>query len=471
VRLITIHKSKGLEFPVVFLCCCNKKGQNDFSSDLYHTDDSGLTFTPPLPQEYSDNAYVRRSYFWERSLAVRKEKRTAELRRLLYVGMTRAENELFLSGCLDISKTLGLENKDQDSGIENFSLNLKQYIELKSEKAAGNSAAYSGGAVVNGGIKGDTILEGNTFFGLCLPAFGAHLPSAKDAGDSFFHIEKIPVYNEQQIRNVEKSGSRFSNDQKGLNEFFELVEPFYENADGIETPDVPKKHFTPTSLHGGATVSGDATYSSDVHWTDRKSAWSGETAADIFSSVDTLIEHYAKQQGRDNDKFNYGSFGTVAHICIEALLSNQETKIPAHLTGLVSSRDADAILSAGKELAERFAQSPLGSIARKSENLKSEFQFRSLLHVGRKKFFINGTIDLLFEDAETVYVVDFKTDNQEFPWEHIPQMACYYKAASDLFAVPANKKCMTWLYYLRTGHAVDVTMKAKDFDFGNILKI
>ena len=64
-----------------------------------------------------------------------------------------------------------------------------------------------------------------------------------------------------------------------------------------------------------------------------------------------------------------------------------------------------------------------------------------------------------------VYVVDFKTDNQELPWEHIAQMACYYKAASDLFAVPANKKCMTWLYYLRTGHAVDVTTKAKEFDF------
>jgi ATP-dependent helicase/nuclease subunit A len=470
VRLITIHKSKGLEFPVVFLCCCNKKGQNDFSGDLYHTDDSGLTFTPPLPQEYSDNVNVRRSYFWERSLAVRKEKRTAELRRLLYVGMTRAENELFLSGCLGISKTLGLENRDQNPVTENFSWILKQYIDVKIDKAAGNSAAYSGG------IKGDSILEGNTFFGLCLPAFGAYLPSAEAAGDAFFHIERIPAYSEQQIRDSEKSGSRFSNDQNGLNAFLELVEPFYENAAGIETPDVPKKHFTPTSLHcvpvyGTAAYSGGATYSGDGHWTDRKSAYSGEAAADIFGNVDTLIEHYAKQHGKDNDKFNYGSFGTIAHICIEALLSNQEIKIPAHLTDLVSSGDADAILSAGKTLAQRFARSPLGNIARRSENLKSEFPFRSLLLTNEKEFFINGTIDLLFEDAETVYVVDFKTDSQELPGEHIAQMACYYRAASDLFAVPVNKKCNVWLYYLRTGHAVDVTMKAKNFDFGNYLKI
>jgi len=372
--------------------------------------------------------------------------------------MTRAENELFLSGCLGISKVLGL-----DSVTGNFPQNLKQYINKKIEKAAGNN-----------NIKGDSILEGNTFFGLCLPAFGAHLPAAEAAGGGpppFFHIEEIPVYNEQQIHDAEKSGSRFSNDQNGLNEFLELVEPFYENADGIETPNVPKNHYTPTSLHyvpvhGAATYSGGTVYNGDSHWADKKTAYSGEASADIFGNIDTLIEHYAKQDGKDNEKFNYGSFGTIAHICIEAFLSNQEIIIPSHLIALISPKDADAVLSAGKELARRFTRSPLGIVARGAERLKNEFQFRSLLYSDEKEFFINGTIDLLFEDAETVYVVDFKTDNQEEPGEHIAQMACYYKAASDLFAVPANKKCVTWLYYLRTGHAVDVTMKAKSFDFG-----
>jgi ATP-dependent helicase/nuclease subunit A len=450
VRLITIHKSKGLEFPVVFLCCCDKKGGIDMSGDLYHTGDSGLTFTPPLPQEYGDNDYIRRSYFWERSQTVRKEKRTAELRRLLYVGMTRAENELFLSGCLGISKTLELENKDQNSTAEKFSHNLKQFIDVKIEKAAGKNS-----------IKGDTILEGNTFFGLCLPAFGAHLPTAN--GGSFLHIEEIPVYSEQQIHESEKSGSRFLNNQSGLNTFLELVKPFYKNADGIETPVVPKSHYTPTSLcvpvHGG-----------DGHWTDKRNAYSGEDAADIFGSIDTLIEHYAKQPGKDNEKFGYGSFGTIAHICIEALLSNQEIKIPAHLTDLISSGDTGIILGAGKELARRFARSSLGIAAMRSERLKNEFPFRSILYAGEKELFINGTIDLLFEDAQTVYVLDFKTDSQELPGEHVAQMACYYKAASDLFAIPAKKECRTWLYYLRTGHAVDVTMRAKSFDFVNQFK-
>jgi len=82
-------------------------------------------------------------------------------------------------------------------------------------------------------------------------------------------------------------------------------------------------------------------------------------------------------------------------------------------------------------------------------------------------FFINGVIDLVFEDAKTVYVVDFKTDSSEVPKEHIPQMACYYRAASDLFAVPSSKNCRIWLYYLRSGHAVEVTKKARGHSLGS----
>jgi ATP-dependent helicase/nuclease subunit A len=114
VHLLTIHKSKGLEFPVVFLCCCDKSGMTDFSDDIFDTGVSGLTVTPPPPPGYKNYKDIRRSYFWERSLAAERAKRTAELRRLLYVGMTRAENELIISGCLGISKELGIDGETAD---------------------------------------------------------------------------------------------------------------------------------------------------------------------------------------------------------------------------------------------------------------------------------------------------------------------------------------------------------------------
>jgi ATP-dependent helicase/nuclease subunit A len=259
------------------------------------------------------------------------------------------------------------------------------------------------------------------------------------------------------MRNAEQRGSLFPNNQKGMYSFFRKIEIFYKATNAIETPVIPKKYFSPTSLFkaaAGGNLPGNFATNEE---------FSGDNATDVFSSVDTLLDRYAKQFSDDGERFNSGSFGTIAHICAEAVLSGEEAVIPPKLAGFLTPAEADSFLAAGKELALRFAHSPLGIIARRSGNRKSEFPFRSLICSDNDEFFINGTIDLVFEDEETVYVVDFKTDSHEFPEEHIPQMACYYRAASDLFAIPANKKCTVWLYYLRSGHAIEVTSQARDF--------
>jgi len=172
------------------------------------------------------------------------------------------------------------------------------------------------------------------------------------------------------------------------------------------------------------------------------------------------------QTGDDyGEKFNSGSFGTIAHICVEALLSGREPVIPPGIAGFLSPREAELFLSTGTELAARFVRSPLGKIAESAKPCASEFPFRSLLKDAEgNDFFISGTVDLLFEDKDSVHVVDFKTDLHEMPVEHLAQMACYYHAVHDLFAAPTQKECRVWLYYLRTGHAVEMTGKARQFD-------
>ena len=458
VHLLTIHKSKGLEFPVVFICCCDKRGRNEYSDDIFDTGETGLTLNPPLPSGCDTIKDVKRNYFWERSLAAEKGKRTAELRRLLYVGMTRAENELYLSGCLGINKCPGPEGKDvsKEQTAGDFSLALRQYIDKQTEKTTGRNS-----------IKGDAIHEGNTFFGLCLPAFGASIrantpeegpeaPALYDAAPSFFDIEEIPAYSEKYIREAEKSGSRFSNDQEGLNSFFKIAELFYRGRNTIETPGIPKNRFTPTSLPRNAPLT-EKVFAVNGEY-------SGDSAREIFARVDKLLARYGKKDGEDSEKFDSGSFGTIAHICAEALLAGREAVIPPKLAGFLSPADAGVFLEAGKELALGFSRSLLGRIAGKAVQRKSEYPFRSLVYgAGGEEIFISGTIDLVFEDSEAVYVVDFKTDSTELPDLHIVQMACYYRAASDLFALPSGKKCRVWLYYLRSGHAVEVTNQARDY--------
>ena len=443
IHLMTIHKSKGLEFPVVFLCCCDKHGIWKGSDIIFDTDDAGITINPSPPPECSNIKNIKYNYFWERSLAIERKKRTAELRRLLYVGMTRAEQELFLSGCINVS---GKETADVTA--DNFSLNLKRSIN-----------AQTAAAVEKNSIAGDAIIDNDTFFGLCLPSLGAHISDTP--ADTFFTVEEIPAYSEDYIREAEQHGSIFTNDQKGLNAFFKEIGPYYQCEHIMKTPVVPKRYCTPVSLSleekmlpGSFAINGE---------------YSGNTASDVFGKVDALLDRYAKQYGEDGEKFNSGGFGTIAHICVEALLSNQEAVIPPKLAGFLNSVDADTFLEAGKELALRFTRSPLGIIAKESEKRKTEFPFRSLIYTDGNESFINGTIDLIFEDNQTVYVVDFKTDSQELPGIHIPQMACYYRAASDLFAVPSNKVCTTWLYYLRSGHAINITEQVRDFNLGKAL--
>lgn len=97
VRLMSIHKSKGLEFPVVFLCGCGKKFnfQDMYKGILLHQE---LGFGP----DYVD--YKKRiKYPSVPKLAIAQKLKIetlSEEMRILYVGMTRAREKLILTGAV-----------------------------------------------------------------------------------------------------------------------------------------------------------------------------------------------------------------------------------------------------------------------------------------------------------------------------------------------------------------------------------
>jgi len=95
VRIMSIHKSKGLEFPVVFLAGLNRKfNLSDLAKDmLFHKE---LGVGPQLV----DTA-LRVSYPTPAKLAIKHKLRMenlAEEMRILYVAMTRAREKLVLVG-------------------------------------------------------------------------------------------------------------------------------------------------------------------------------------------------------------------------------------------------------------------------------------------------------------------------------------------------------------------------------------
>ncbi|MEI8014285.1 MAG: UvrD-helicase domain-containing protein [Nitrospira sp.] len=92
IRVLTIHKAKGLEFPVVILPGLHQGAKNSHKGPSIHHDWSSRCYSLRLGSRSNLGAVLV-----EMKMAAREE---AEQRRLLYVGMTRARDLLVLSGGL-----------------------------------------------------------------------------------------------------------------------------------------------------------------------------------------------------------------------------------------------------------------------------------------------------------------------------------------------------------------------------------
>ncbi|MBQ9764375.1 MAG: UvrD-helicase domain-containing protein [Phascolarctobacterium sp.] len=92
VTIMTIHKSKGLEFDTVFLPMLDRKGGSDWSVIKFHKQ-LGLGVKAAL-----DNGDVEESSVLKQIKEEDKNLEKAEKQRQLYVAMTRAEQSLVLSG-------------------------------------------------------------------------------------------------------------------------------------------------------------------------------------------------------------------------------------------------------------------------------------------------------------------------------------------------------------------------------------
>lgn len=104
VRIMTIHKSKGLEFPVVFVSGLSKRfNQMDTSEKLVVHPDLGMGIC-----EISGKPKVKKNCIFRSEIAdrLRRENLGEELR-VLYVALTRAKEKLILTGIIkDEKKTI-----------------------------------------------------------------------------------------------------------------------------------------------------------------------------------------------------------------------------------------------------------------------------------------------------------------------------------------------------------------------------
>ena len=96
VSLMTLHKAKGLEFKVVFLFKTADRTQQDRTKSKSVRIDKNFGIMTKVPLNSFFESYKAAPIVWL-SDYVQHRKEIAETKRLLYVGVTRAESYLFVS--------------------------------------------------------------------------------------------------------------------------------------------------------------------------------------------------------------------------------------------------------------------------------------------------------------------------------------------------------------------------------------
>lgn len=98
VRLMTIHSAKGLEFPVVCVADLGRRGRGD--NDALQISEDGRIGLQLVSLGGAKSAAMEYEAIKQEEL----ERQDEEERRIFYVGMTRAQEHLTLSGALDLDK-------------------------------------------------------------------------------------------------------------------------------------------------------------------------------------------------------------------------------------------------------------------------------------------------------------------------------------------------------------------------------
>ena len=100
IRLMTIHQSKGLEFPIVIVADLDRKSAGASREPVLHSEWGALVSLPQIQGVVPENY----AFKMQRTLEQRADK--DETVRLLYVAVTRAADYLILSAGLPYSRKI-----------------------------------------------------------------------------------------------------------------------------------------------------------------------------------------------------------------------------------------------------------------------------------------------------------------------------------------------------------------------------
>ena len=437
VQIMTIHKSKGLQFKHVFVWGCANLRQKGESSLLFFDEENGIS----VKADGSGS-----NYFFEKQKELSRQKERAEFKRILYVAITRAVSDVYVLGEWKSGKN-GVKPPEPGDFKLLESMVFKNYPDFQEDGFACDSPVFSSN---NGEC-------GFDYFSVPLVTYGDLQKKDEKTADEL--REKVI----SNLKNAEISENLVKTEIHGI------------------------KKASPSRISEESEIKDDGFYHSEkkdlyADLTEILKKYSKEDGSNAKSSESfdesESDEMFPQENGTDAspqillpEKFSAADFGTLVHDYLNKMCLgiDIETYEPAaQLLKNLSDKDSQKIRGICIRMCRSFAQTDFYKNffdAKKNGRFaESELEFKFFDDESQTLF--HGFIDLIFEASDGSYVIlDYKTDQTILPYLHYLQQKCYRNAAKDL--VPDSNpetnsdaggfKC--FLYYLRFDEFVDITEK------------
>ena len=421
VRILSIHSSKGLEFPVVFLCGLEHQ---------FNTEDtrSTILFHPELglgPKRVDRQRMLRYSTIARDGVALRlSQQLIAEEMRLLYVAMTRAEHKLVMF-----------------MGVNGRTLKLERL-------AAQAQCPPPPRQVAGASCMAEWILT---------PAL-----CREDSG---------PLWEELGLQRP------CSAPQQGYGWDVRLLTPIQEDGArvgqtpgegqaevGVELPEGWQEALAWSYPHQVSAQMPSKLTATQLKGRD-KDAEAAQDGVEVAPAKPSVTLRRPVFQGQR--PLTPAQQGTALHMVMQYLdfaRTNTLEEIQEEIARLVARQfitpqqgeavDGERVLA--------FFQSPLGQRLVASRQMEREFKFSMLVPAADyypdaeagEEVLLQGVVDCWFEEADgTVTVVDFKTDRvtehtvEARAREYRPQLEAYSRALSQALGLPVGR-CVLWFFAL-----------------------
>ena len=421
VRILSIHSSKGLEFPVVFLCGLEHQ---------FNTEDtrSTILFHPELglgPKRVDRQRMLRYSTIARDGVALRlSQQLIAEEMRLLYVAMTRAEHKLVMFMGVN-GRTLKLER-----------LAAQAQCPPPPRQVAGASCMAEW-------ILTPALCREDS--GPLWEELGLQRPCSAPQQGYGWDVRLLTPTQEDGARVGQTPGEGQAEVGVELPEGWQVALAWsYPHQVSAQMP----SKLTATQLKGRDK--------------DAEAAQDGVEVAPAKPSVTLRRPVFQGQR-----PLTPAQQGTALHMVMQYLdfaRTNTLEEIQEEIARLVARQfitpqqgeavDGERVLA--------FFQSPLGQRLVASRQMEREFKFSMLVPAADyypdaeagEEVLLQGVVDCWFEEADgTVTVVDFKTDRvtehtvEARAREYRPQLEAYSRALSQALGLPVGR-CVLWFFAL-----------------------